>query len=275
MGTNIELLIKLEADLHHLAVRDIIKNISHTPPIQTSNDTTSHSNVSDVEPTYPAALVAELAQFKELFSKLRFSYLEQVTKERFLRSITADPPRVIETEENNELEKNIQEQKSALQKKKKELEDILVELNEKSKQLGPAYEEFTSGVTKLRTLPLQTKEMQEMISEFYRSASDGRPEMNLPLLDTLNCIDSIESESKALEHELHNAESLMVGKNHRLENLNRDISINQRNKEGMEDIANEAVRRREGVRAAGKADRENIGQWYKSSHEILSKMLDS
>jgi hypothetical protein len=81
MGTNIELLIKLEADLHHLAVRDIIKNISHTPPIQTSNDTTSHSNVSDVEPTYPAALVAELAQFKVCIANVAFSLFISFTPE--------------------------------------------------------------------------------------------------------------------------------------------------------------------------------------------------
>ncbi len=44
---------------------------------------------------------------QELFSKLRFSYLEQVTKEKFIRAIVGDPPLVVEHQENVELEASL------------------------------------------------------------------------------------------------------------------------------------------------------------------------
>ena len=60
------------------------------------------SNASDQERT-PSALQADLEHYRELFSKLRFSYVEQVTKERFLRAVTAEQPEFVDGDENREL----------------------------------------------------------------------------------------------------------------------------------------------------------------------------
>ena len=127
-------------------------------PISLSNSVNSLKRGSDAsnstfENQSPASLAADLAHYKvfihillvhllsnsllqELFSKLRFSYLEQVTKEKFLRAIVGDPPQVIEHEENLELETQLIEVKAILKSQKKEVEAMVDELEARGRDLS-------------------------------------------------------------------------------------------------------------------------------------------
>lgn len=76
----------------------------------------------------PPQLLAELSHYKELFSQLRFSYLEQVTKEKFLRSIASDPPTIYDGDDNALLEADLRDAKESLKEKKREVQEVLDEL---------------------------------------------------------------------------------------------------------------------------------------------------
>ncbi|KAK1761679.1 hypothetical protein QBC33DRAFT_605009 [Phialemonium atrogriseum] len=52
----------------------------------------------------PVSLEADLAHYRELFAKLRFSYVEQMTKEKFIRAVVGDPPMIVAPHENAALE---------------------------------------------------------------------------------------------------------------------------------------------------------------------------
>ncbi|KAL8775975.1 MAG: hypothetical protein Q9213_008419, partial [Squamulea squamosa] len=67
--------------------------------------TTQNPNARTSDLPTPTSLAADLTHYRDLFSKLRFSYLEQVTKEKFLRAIVGDPPLIVEHSENVEFEK--------------------------------------------------------------------------------------------------------------------------------------------------------------------------
>jgi hypothetical protein len=84
----------------------------------------------------PAALAADLTHYRDLFSKLRFSYLEQVTKERFLRALTADPPEFADAQENAELENRLVELKARLKEKKGEVRGMIGDLEEQGRVLA-------------------------------------------------------------------------------------------------------------------------------------------
>ena len=84
----------------------------------------------------PAILAADLTHYQELFSKLRFSYVEQVTKERFLRAITAEQPEFVDASENAQLEEQLREQKTGLKEKKLEVCELVKELEEQGRQLA-------------------------------------------------------------------------------------------------------------------------------------------
>jgi DNA-directed RNA polymerase specialized sigma subunit len=93
----------------------------------------------------PAILAADLAHYQELFSKLRFSYVEQVTKERFLRAITAEQPEFVDPNENVELEEQLKEQKSGLKEKKQEVRELVKELEEQGRQLAASKSSMPSN----------------------------------------------------------------------------------------------------------------------------------
>lgn len=83
-----------------------------------------------------ATLDAELEHYKDLFSKLRFSYVEQVTKERFLKAIVADPPDPVDVTENARLEEQLVQAKAALKAKKEDTNRKVQELEELGRQLA-------------------------------------------------------------------------------------------------------------------------------------------
>lgn len=73
---------------------------------------------------------------KELFSKLRFSYVEQVTKEKFLRAIVGDPPLVVGHNENVELEAQLAEVKAELRARKEEVRAMVEEMDKMGRDLA-------------------------------------------------------------------------------------------------------------------------------------------
>lgn len=85
--------------------------------------------------TTPQSLLADLSHYRDLFSKLRFSYLEQVTKERFLKAIVADPPELVDAEQNARLEDDLKSAKAALKAKKVAMEDMVESLERMGKEL--------------------------------------------------------------------------------------------------------------------------------------------
>lgn len=103
---------------------------------QPGNRRTSASSDENRANVTPAILSADLAHYQDLFSKLRFSYVEQVTKERFLRSITAEQPEFVGPNENAELQERLAADKAALKEKKAEVREIVEALEEQGKQLA-------------------------------------------------------------------------------------------------------------------------------------------
>jgi hypothetical protein len=90
-----------------------------------------------------------LIQTQELFSKLRFSYIEQVTKERFLRAITSETPLFVEPRENARLETQLAEEKVALKAQKEEVAKMVDQLEVRGKELaarkGKHFQIFLAG----------------------------------------------------------------------------------------------------------------------------------
>jgi hypothetical protein len=67
---------------------------------------------------------------------LRFSYLEQITKEQFLKAITAEPPVIVEPDENDALERKLKSAKMELGRCKTDVENVLVALDTISVRLA-------------------------------------------------------------------------------------------------------------------------------------------
>jgi molecular chaperone GrpE (heat shock protein) len=76
------------------------------------------------------------ALWQELFSKLRFSYQEQVTKEKFLQAIIGDQPLIVEQSDIVALEGQLVGAKGALQAQKAEVDDLVLQLERRGRELS-------------------------------------------------------------------------------------------------------------------------------------------
>lgn len=112
---------------------------------------------------------------KELFSKLRFSYVEQVTKEKFLRAIVGDPPLVVGHNENVELEGQLAEVKAELKSRKEEVRIIIEDMEKMGRDL--ASREFL--------LPLMARKwpLSNICDRIQKSATTEDTTFNAPRID--------------------------------------------------------------------------------------------
>lgn len=111
-----------------------------------------------------------------------------------------------------------------------------------------------------RRLPEQTAEIEGQIAALNSEAEYGS-ELHLPLSDTMDNYKKIEAELVDLERKTSALISILPKRNAELDELRREMAVNEASKEGLEKQTSDVVRKRQGDRAAGKADRENTGQW--------------
>ncbi|KAI5777392.1 hypothetical protein EDC01DRAFT_597238, partial [Geopyxis carbonaria] len=208
----------------------------------------------------PADLLSELDHYKELFSKLKFNYLEQVTKEKFIRAIVEEPPEIIEPDQNVELQSELAQTKDRLQMKKREVEFIVDQLHKCSTDIAYMYKQFMNTLEQAEILPSKTADVQIEMDSLTRFGSP----MTLPLSDTIDHFEDVGARILILKRQIDTFVSTVPERSAYLRNLNNEISVRAANKEGLQRFASEAVRMRQGARAAGKADRENTGQWCES-----------
>lgn len=69
-----------------------------------------------------------------------------MTKERFLKAISADPPELVDANQNAALEEELKEAKAALKRKKVGMEEMVREIEEMGRRLAQSmYTKSTSN----------------------------------------------------------------------------------------------------------------------------------
>ncbi|KAI9885656.1 MAG: Sec61p translocation complex subunit [Watsoniomyces obsoletus] len=241
--------------------------------------TTEGSRASDVsnkslDDAYPADLEAELAHYKELFSKLRFSYLEQVTKEKFIRAILNDPPLTVEHADIVALEGRLAGEKGALKAQKIEVDNLLSELESRGRDLSQRYEAVQLQSRQARDLPGMISELQQSIDELRSNQSENEdPSQSLPLPATLTLVSQRQSEISQLDRQIASLESTLARKDKELERLEWELRPLESQRQASQKAAEEAKRRKLGLDSDGN-DLERRGRWWKGVHDGLHAMLE-
>ncbi|KAJ4358511.1 uncharacterized protein N0V89_003095 [Didymosphaeria variabile] len=225
--------------------------------------------------THPAALQADLLHYKELFGKLRFSYVEQVTKEKFLRGITADPPSLVEATENEAKEKEILALKATLKERKVEIAELLLQLEAKGRDLSLRYEGVQLKTQQLASLPAEIQGLEANIETLKKEQvpPSQNPELALPLPETARLVEQRETELAALNAQLAQLQSSIPNRTRELEKLERELKPLETQKQGTVAAAKEARRRREDGGGIGD-ELEERGRWLRASESALKKMLE-
>lgn len=228
------------------------------------------------QPLNPATLTADLAHYRDLFSKLRFSYLEQVTKEKYLRSIVGEPPLLATSAENAALEEKLAVLKADLQKRKRDVEALITELNELAGRIAETYDTVDVGMKKLERLPAENEKLEAEISRLREvlAAKEGDegsedPRMNMSLEDTEREIELAKRKDADLRREIEDMKRDLPRKTEECEVAERELRDLEKERNEITRLARDAQRMREG----GRDKLEEQGRWYQSSEVVLKGLL--
>ncbi|KAI9808576.1 MAG: hypothetical protein M1825_003725 [Sarcosagium campestre] len=273
----------------HLSILTLTESIGPVPSANpnASIDTVRTSDVSTDTPTQtvtPAMLEADLAHYMELFSKLRFSYLEQVTKEKFLRAILGDPPLLVEAQDNIELEAQLVEAKAQLKEQKIESARLVSQIETRARELTLRHEIILEQTNQLSTLPAATSALHASIADLRlqidpdttsaATGGGGGPEDNLPLPATLSLLSAEEARLAHLDHQISTLQTtLLPRKTRELERLETELRPLEAKRQASCAAAREAQRRKDAA-AGGVADElEERGRWWRGVEAGVRGML--
>ncbi|KAL2150006.1 hypothetical protein VTH82DRAFT_7682 [Thermothelomyces myriococcoides] len=257
------------------------------------------NNNSDKGPT-PASLEADLAHYRELFAKLRFSYVEQVTKEKFIRAIVGDPPLIVAPHEIAELEASNAAAKAALKALKADVAARIDDLERRARDLAHRYDDVRARRALLRDLPGRIAELEESVRDLRarhpnpnnhhhhhhhqlgdydgndHDAVEKMMMMNLPLGKTRELAEQRRRELSTVERELDLVAAQVPRKRKELDRLRAEVTALENKRAASTAAASEAKRRKEAKNAhGGVADElEARGRWYRASEAVLSQLLD-
>ena len=245
----------------------------------TTTTTTTTDPDTSLLPLTPATLAADLSHYKDLFSKLRFSYLEQVTKEKYLRSIVGDPPLLVRHEDNLLLEEKLAEMKMALKGKKDEVELLVKEMEGRAREVAGLWEGVGEGIEGLEGLPGEIEELRGKVEALQgemekRRREEGKgsedPRMNLSLVATEQALREQRERNEEVDRQIAELERQMPSKVREVERMDRELGELERKRNEATRLAVEGRRRRE---EGGRDEMEELGRWYRASEGVLKGLL--
>lgn len=274
---------------HEISIIKISEPISNSTPLHDDEAAAARQRTSDASnasldaPT-PASLDADLAHYRELFAKLRFSYVEQVTKEKFIRAIVGDPPLIVTMQENLDLEKENAAAKSELKALKLEVADMVAELESRGRALSRRYEGIQLETARLRELPGeitglearigQLREEQQQQQQQTRGGGGGDPTQNLPLGKTTELIAARQREQQQLARELEALQARAPRKHKEAERLQAEVAALETKRQNGMAAAREAQRRKEASLGGAADDLEQRARWWRANEGLLKQVLD-
>ncbi|KAL5083377.1 hypothetical protein Trisim1_001529 [Trichoderma cf. simile WF8] len=270
----LETLRRLQSN-NELSIIKLSESISNSTPNNTLNRISDASNTSLDGPS-PTSLDADLIHYKELFAKLRFSYVEQVTKEKFIRAIVGDPPLIVTLQENLDLERENAEAKAQLKNLKLEVADLVSDLEKRGRDLSKRYENIQLETVRLEELPAKIVELESRIKELKdkHESSESDPNLRLPLTKTLSLVAKRKAEQQELARELEALQAKVPRKRKEAERLQAELQPLEVKRQSSTTAAREARRRKEAALGGVADDLEQRARWYRASESMLKQVLD-
>ncbi|KKA28418.1 hypothetical protein TD95_003192 [Thielaviopsis punctulata] len=274
-----ELAALQETPLSIIRLADPISASAHAAPTSRKSDASSASASTDA-PT-PASLDADLAHYRELFSKLRFSYVEQVTKEKFIRAIVGEPPMIVTPPENAALETQNLAAKAQLKALKTQVAEIVAQLDARARDLARRSERVRVDTAALRDLPAATAQVERSLADLRRERdgwareAQGNPDMALPLARTLEAVGVKKKEMAALDRELDQLRARAMRKATELERIRTELGPLNAKVASSAAAAKEAQRRKEAALGGGEDDLEERGRWFRANEAVLKQIFES
>lgn len=238
----------------------------------------SQSQPSDTDRSTPASLLADLTHYRDLFSKLRFSFSEQITKEKYIRCIVGqDPPNAPTAEENAALEAQVSAMKADLKSKKRANEALIAEMEELAREIARRYENVNGSLAQLETVPgeiealeAEVQNLKEQIQGQEGTDVSEDPRMNLSLEETERLIGEQRQKNEELAKQIEEMEAQLPDKMRESERAMKELEEIESRKNEVTKAVLEMQRRKE---SGGRDLLEEQGRWYQSSATVMKALL--
>ncbi|KAF2150476.1 hypothetical protein K461DRAFT_295756 [Myriangium duriaei CBS 260.36] len=244
---------------------------------------TAHAALSSPPPlsihtlaAHPTSSAAQdLEHYKSLFSKLRFSYTEQVTKERFLKSLVADPPELPTPSSAHDLallETKLASDKAALKQKKASVAAQLDSLNVRGREVAGEHESLAEPMATLLGLPEELAELEARVEELraVHPVRSGNPLLNHGLETTRELLAERQDEAAALEAEIVAVRAALEARADDVQRLRGEVNgAEERKREAVGEVME--IRRRKGN--GGWDEEERKARWIRAQKGVLEGLV--
>lgn len=246
-----------------------------------SRPSNASSSATDLFLT-PSTLSADLAHYRDLFAKLRFSYSEQVTKERYLKSIVGDPPTLHTAEENAMLEERVAVMKKELKEKKEGVDALVEEMQEVASRVAGQWEQVEEGRIVLETVPMEVEGLREEVEKARElvekrrvelGGEDGEvePRYTMGLERTKEAVEERRLRNEEMEREIERLKNALETKGRECERAERELEETERRRNEVTRQARELKKLRE---EGGRDFVGEKGRWYGAQCTVMNGLLE-
>lgn len=151
----------------------------------------------------PLVVNEEINFKKEEFAKLKFQYLEQETREKFLRAILSSPPLYVEQTDIDEYEARNKEQKAELKQLKVSMNATLQNIHEKNSENVSLYHDLQSRITETDGVLKEIAELETSLHKLF----PGDAQLVDAMLDQDGGDDAIYNLGGSAQHRLMEVEN--------------------------------------------------------------------
>lgn len=241
--------------------------------------TSDASATSPLQTPTPNTLTNDLQHYRSLFTKLRFSYTEQVTKEKFLRYLVSSTPvEHVSPTANAELERQLGEVKETLRAQKRAVDEEVNTIEVHARELARRWKGIESAREELDSLPSVIEGLKAEVEEMRRTqgidgeVGDGQAEMGMGLEETVTLVKEREQQLERVGGRLEEVREEREKKEKELEKLQEDVVRSEREVKRAKKAAEDARRRREGKGGVGD-EIEEKGRWLRGVEGTLRGLL--
>ncbi|KZF20470.1 hypothetical protein L228DRAFT_263114 [Xylona heveae TC161] len=252
-----------------------IRRAPNTRSRKRSDASTDEFDLSAFDDQTPAGLEVELAHYKELFSKLRFSFVEQLTKEKFLRALLTEPPVLVEPQQNVELEEELKSVKAELKAQKNGVEELLSQIESRGRALAKRYEEIQLQTIQLRELPPHIAQLEESIESLRTEQApvSDNPDLNLSLDASTELLEEREAKLAEVKHQVAALQSMLPRRQREVDRLKAELRPLEEQRAMNMAAATEALRRKEQGTGGIEEDLETRARWWKAVQASMTELV--
>lgn len=223
----------------------------------------------------PGCVGDEINSRKELFSKLKFQYLEQVTKEKFLRAILETPPVYIEKGDIDAIQDKNAGAKAALKEVKNNVQKKMAEIDEVTREVVLLNEEYETKYKATDGTLQSFSELQERLEALVRNQKSASKQA----ADTIMGLPE-ELSDRDLRNVVPSFQRLLELKENSLSQLSNDLNMKSQLQTNQQLHIDKLRTKLESLRTSLKTvdksevpnSQQNFAQWIKEMNEILLKL---